>query len=195
MALFQYLRLHNTLVLPEHSTINADVLLGADFVSACGGLKLDYNELGVLESVFLGPQPPVIGEQETNVCEAVDDDVNAAATKLSRHVTVTKDGEDVVLTVNDGEARWKEEEGFWEVAWQWSSGEEPQTIGHGTSEYSRARLTQEQEQHFCKEVDGWISNGWLLEHNPEVHGQPACVLPLMAVVQEHQASTPWIIAI
>ena len=97
----------------------------------CGGLKFGYN--GALESVFLGPQPPVIGEQETNVCEAVDDDVNAAATKLSRHVTVTKDGEDVVLTVNDGEARWKEEEGFWEVAWQWSSGEEPQTtIENGT---------------------------------------------------------------
>ena len=115
--------LHDTLVLPELSTINADVLLGADFVSACGGLKLGYKKLGVLESVFLGPQPPVIREQEANVCEAVDDDVNAAAMKLSRHVTVTKDGEDVVLTVNDGEARWKEEEGFWEVAWQWSSGE------------------------------------------------------------------------
>ena len=39
-------------------------------------------------------------------------------------------------------------------------------------------------------MDGWISNVWLLEDNPEVHGQPACVLPLMAAVQEHQASTP-----
>lgn len=55
-------------------------------------------------------------------------------------------------------------------------------------EYSRCRLTPDQEVKFQDEVNGWIEKGWLVPHNETLHGKPSCVLPLMAQVQEHKSS-------
>ena len=63
-------------------------------------------------------------------------------------------------------------------------------IESGPGEYSRSRLTPHQEGLFQAEVEKWIESGWLVPHNPEVHRQPAAVLPLIAQVQEHKATTP-----
>ena len=57
-------------------------------------------------------------------------------------------------------------------------------------EYSRSRLTSHQEGLFQAEVEKWIESGWLVQNNPEVHGQPALVLPLIAQVQAHEATQP-----
>ena len=48
----------------------------------------------------------------------------------------------------------------------------------------------DQEQLFCSEVDNWVERGWLVPHNPEVHGKPLLVLPLLAVVQGRKESMP-----
>ena len=63
-------------------------------------------------------------------------------------------------------------------------------IGSGVGEYSRKHLTAEQEELFCQEVESWIKNQWLVEHDPAVHGEPGGVLPLLARTQEHKSSTP-----
>ena len=63
-------------------------------------------------------------------------------------------------------------------------------IGSGLGEYSHARLSPEQEALYEAEVEKWRSNGWLVEHNPEKHGEPRCVLPLLAATQEHKPTTP-----
>ena len=56
--------------------------------------------------------------------------------------------------------------------------------------YSRSKLSAEEEKHFCSEVESWIANGWLIKHDPSAHGEPAAVLPLLAVSQPHKSSTP-----
>ena len=43
---------------------------------------------------------------------------------------------------------------------------------------------------FVGEVMKWINAGWLVPHNDALHGSPTAVLPLLAQMQEHKASTP-----
>ena len=64
-------------------------------------------------------------------------------------------------------------------------------IGSGVAEYSRSRLSAEQEESFPQlSMSGYIENGWLVDHDTDKHGASDCVLPLMAVLQEHKQSTP-----
>ena len=57
-------------------------------------------------------------------------------------------------------------------------------------EYDWSKLSPEQEAQFRSEVDGWISRGWLVEHDSSCHEEPVSVLPLLAKVQSHKSSTP-----
>ena len=57
-------------------------------------------------------------------------------------------------------------------------------MASGVAEYSRSRLSAEQEEKFSAAVDEWVENGWLVDHDTDQHGAPACVLPLMAVLKE-----------
>ena len=76
------------------------------------------------------------------------------------------------------------------MTWQWSPGVAPATtIGSGVGAYSLSKLSAKEEKHFCSEVESWIANGWLIKHDPSVHGEPAAVLPLLAVSQPHKSST------
>ena len=43
---------------------------------------------------------------------------------------------------------------------------------------------------FVGEVMKWIDASWLVPDNDALHGSPAPVLPLLAQMQEHKASTP-----
>ena len=163
-------------VVQDLHVVNADVLIGADVVAGSNGLHFEYKENDLCRIQF-GPDTPVVG--------------SAADSHPMSHVTVTFEGDDVVLSSSDGAVRWKAGEGCWELAWRWKDGEEPSApIGSGLGEYSRSRLTPHQEGLFQAEVEKWIESGWLVPHNPEVHGQPAAVLPLIAQVQEHKATTP-----
>ena len=63
-------------------------------------------------------------------------------------------------------------------------------LASGVGQYSRTKLSPEQEVKFCSEVDAWIDNGWLVPYGAARHGPPGAVLPLLAVCQEHKAMTP-----
>ena len=176
-------------VVDNLDVVQSDVLIGNDVVTGSGGLYLDY-ESGVLSRVVFGVQDSVPATA-SNVAAA---SVGADEVKVdhpSFHVRAERDGADVVLMTDDAEVRWDSANQRWMVTWRWKEGSPPQgTIGSGISEYSRSGLTAEQEQQFSDEVDGWIERGWLVPHDESLHGKPACVLPLLAQVQEHKATTP-----
>ena len=163
-------------------------MVGSDLIAHCGGLHLEYSDDGTLSSVLFGPAAvanPVCG-------------VTTPATSTSnrelflKHVDVHEDATsgNVTLTTDDGSVRWIADEKRWEVTWQWSSGAVPTTtISSGVGSYSRSKLSAE-EKHFCSEVESWIANGWLIKHDPSVHGEPSAVLLLLAVSQPHKSSTP-----
>ena len=45
--------------------------------------------------------------------------------KLSRHIAIEHDGEDVVLSVDDGEVHWCRSEAHWVAGWRWAYGDAP----------------------------------------------------------------------
>ena len=92
---------------------------------------------------------------------ADDSPMPAASTrppsKLSHHVKVETDENDVILKVDDDEMRCMSAEKRWEVKSVWKSGEEPNgRDGPGISEYPRKKITAEEETQFCSAVDEWI---------------------------------------
>ena len=111
---------------------------------------------------------------------------------LSCHISVDQlDNGDVVLRAGDFCVRWDAEKQHWILAWQWLDGKKPARVsGPAIGEYSRSKLTSEQEQHYRDEVKLWIDNGWLVPRDLSRHGVPASILPLMAVCQEHKSTMP-----
>ena len=170
----------SVLVVPELSVVGTEVLIGSDMVATCGGLKLDYDHECSLSAVVLGSRCDVaaatsVGEQDHPL----------------RHVSAETDGDDIVLSSDDGSVRWDSEHGRWVLKWKWKDGHPPSaSIGPGIGEYSRAKLTATEEELFGLEVQTWIDSGWLVPHDDVEHGEPACVLPLLAVVQPHKPTTP-----
>ena len=182
------------LVVPSLRVVNADALIGSDVVQRAGGLHLDYDESGLCAAQF-GSQKED-SDSAVSVCGAasviseatVSTEPNSA--KLSRHIEVSAQNDDVILTVEDGEMRWRHEDGYWEVKWNWLNGRAPASIkGPSIGEYSREKLSEEEELSFCEEVQTWIDNGVIVKHDASVHGEPVAVLPFMAVSQQHK-STP-----
>ena len=43
-------------------------------------------------------------------------------------------------------------------------------VCHGVSEYSRPKLTPDQERLFAAEVDKWVDESWLVPHDEDVYG-------------------------
>ena len=178
------------LVVDNLSTVGADILIDLDIISSSGGVKLQYDsENGVLTDVVFGPG----GTPTVAAAAALD----ATASEMPRHVTVVQDGADVTLVMSDGEAHFDSQDKTWEVKWQWKDGEAPTVpLGSGVGQYSRTKLSPEQEVKFCSEVNAWIDNGWLVPYDAARHSPPppppppGAVLPLLAVCQEHKATTP-----
>eukprot|EP00117_Sycon_ciliatum_P045998 scpid93880/ scgid32998/ len=170
--------------------VQSEVLVGNDVVTGSGGVFLDYSESGVLCRVVFGTQqslPPAPSDVTAASVVSSNDDVDHP----SYHVSAERDSADIVLTTDDAEVRWNGSSKQWVASWKWKSGTPPiGTIGSGIGEYSRNKLTAEQEQLFTQEVDSWIERGWLVPHDEQLHGKPACVLPPLAQVQEHKESTP-----
>ena len=111
--------------------------------------------------------------------------------KLSHHVQVETDDNDVILKVDNGEMRCMSAEKRWKVKWERKSGEEPNgRDGPGISEYPRKNITAEEETQFCSAADEWIERGWLVKHTADTHGRTACVLLLIVVSQPHKKYTP-----
>ena len=98
---------------------------------------------------------------------------------------------DIVLHSSDLVLHWHAKAKYWELSWKWLNDREPAgCVGSGLGEYPRTKLSSEQEDLFEVEVAKWLENGWMVPHDSSVHGEPRCVLPLLAASQEHKASTP-----
>lgn len=167
-------------VVDSLDSVNAEAVIGLELISALGGVDVRYD-----------------GDQPVSVVFGTRPDVCASAANTSepkhplRHVEVEEDGRgNVKLSTDDGFVIWNAEEKHWTLTWTWKGEEPEQPVGPGIGEYPRSKLTDEQEQLFQREVDGWLESGWLIPHDPVQHGSPRCVLPLIAQVQDHKPSTP-----
>ncbi|XP_065182549.1 uncharacterized protein LOC135813378 [Sycon ciliatum] len=180
----------SVLVVPDLSVLNTDMVVGNDVVTRAGGMHLQYAD-GCLLSVSFGcaAVPAAVSAAADVLPKPADS--TARTSKLSRHVTVNHSGDDVTLSVDDGEVHWNAAAGYWSMKWHWRDDMPPaEPIGSGIGEYPRAKLTADQELQFNAEVDAWIQQGWLVPHDADVHGPPGAILPLIAKCQEHKASTP-----
>ena len=175
------------LVVDTLVVVDADILLGLDIISSVGGVHLGYAPDGVLATVWFGrPRDPSTASDTTS-----ESDNPESSAKLPRDVSVSRDGPNVTLSMGDAEVAFDAERGFWEVQWRWSAGAPPQApIGSGIGEYSRQKLSPEQEAKFQAEIDLWLAEGWLVPYDADRHGPPGAVLPLLAVCQEHKPTTP-----
>ena len=169
----------HALVLPELSVVAADVLIGSDFVASSGGLHLEYSDDGSLVGVTFGRAAMIDVEADvaaSTVESALPGSECDVEQKLSRHIAVEHDGDDVVFSVYDGEVRWCGSEGHWVARWRWADGNAPVgNIGPGVAEYSRSRLSAEQEEKFSAAVDECqlVENCWLVDHDTDKRGSLA----------------------
>lgn len=171
------------LVIESLDVVRADMLLGADLVAAAGGLNLEYSEDQKLTAVRFGATTKQSSEPIASVLSPDEHPL--------QDVEVTCDGGDVLLSTPDGEARWDSANRRWVMSWKWKDGCPPAVpVGSGIGEYSRSGLTSDQEHLFATEVESWISQGWLVPHDEDVHGPVAGVLPWIAQPQEHKPTTP-----
>eukprot|EP00117_Sycon_ciliatum_P022483 scpid27783/ scgid19383/ len=170
-------------VVPDLDVVAADVLLGSDLVAASGGLQLWYDD-STLSAVRFGATPTAAPATVASVSQSATTSVHP-----SKHVTTEYTADGVTFGADDGTVAWNGSS--WELRWNWKNGQPPtQPVGSGLGQYNRSNLTPEQEVKFNDEVESWIANGWLVEHSSEIHGEPAAVLPIMAVEEEHKESTP-----
>ena len=173
-------------VVKSLEVVAADLLIGIDIVSSLGGVHLVYDEAsGGLTKVTFGPKlqnPAAVGALA---------EPESTTQKMPGHVSVAQEDGRVTLTMSDGEAVFDKANRFWTVCWKWADGEAPtHPIGAGIGEYSRQRLSEDQEAKFQEEVTMWVEKGWLVPCHVDKHGPIGAVLSLLAVCQEHKATTP-----
>ena len=133
------------LVVQKLNVVCADVLIGAHLVAMAGGLELSYNEDGVLYGVCLGKQKP-------------DTDVAAAsAAKISRHISTTNVGEDVVLEADAFCVEWSNTKRPWELMWHWKDGAPP--IRLVLDSICAINLHINKKQFLCR---GWKLDQWMV---------------------------------
>ncbi|XP_067934365.1 uncharacterized protein [Watersipora subatra] len=66
----------------------------------------------------------------------------------------------------------------WTVKWKWK-GNEP-LLSNQCAQYT---IKENCKQQYANEIEQWIHDGWLVEHDERVHGTVDGLIPLMAVVQ------------
>jgi len=100
---------------------------------------------------------------------------NAPSRKGDRSSTATRCKEPLSISDKDFEASFKD--GCWTARWRWSASE-PERLQKRIAEY---KCTQNPGVHekYTKEIQKWISNGWLVKWDGPVKG----FIPLLAVVQ------------
>ena len=183
------------LVVDDLSVVEADVLIGVNSIATLGGVHMQYDAgelVGVVFGTVSAACPLVLASSTPDEHPSRPESEARAVAEDFHHADVEKlRNGDVVLRASDMILRWSTADKAWEVQWQWADKTEPTTcIGSGLGEYPRSKLSKEQEQLFGDEVEKWLGNGWLVKHDVEKHGEPRCVLPLLAATQEHKASTP-----
>ena len=104
---------------------------------------------------------------------------------------MVREVDNVILLAQAGDVRWSAEAKRCVLSCRWKD-EEPlqKPFRSGFGQCARNQLSEPEEQLFGEEVNKWINNGLLVEHDPAMHGEVATVLPLLAKVQEHKSSTP-----
>ena len=132
-------------VVESLSQVNADVVMGVDTISSLGGVDLKYDE-GCLTAVQFG------------LAAAVVEDKHPLPS-----VSVSSQGNDVVLDMDDTTVRWKSAEGYWELQWKWQEGHDPdKPLGSGIGQYPRHGLSAGEEEQFVSAIEERISSGWLV---------------------------------
>ena len=125
------------------------------------------------------------------ICVATGRTSEPPKQQLSQHISVERDSNSVTLSSTDFGVRWDDGQKSWTVGWVWQGGVEPTHMpGSGVAEYSRKKLSAEQERQYQQEVQSWINNGWRVPHELSCHGRPGATLPFMAARQGHKPSTP-----
>ena len=133
------------MVVDSLDVVGTEILIGADAIAQSGGVRLRYDNGKRLDGVFFG-------RAVTAVTANAASDLDAHP---SRHVKVTRDGDDVFLSTQEGEVRWDASSEKWVLSWQWKDGEPPkEPFGSGIGQYSQNRLSAAEEQQFCEEVRG-----------------------------------------
>lgn len=84
----------------------------------------------------------------------------------------------------DFTARFDADRREWTVAWKWANGAGPDCLTNGVAQYAVAPSARDE---FDREIDAWITNGWLLPYDEQADGPPRGLVPLMAVRQNNQA--------
>lgn len=69
----------------------------------------------------------------------------------------------------------------WTVSWKWK-GEEP-VLRNQCGEYA---ISDQCRAGYEEEVESWIGNSWLVEHDSSVHGDVQGVIPMMAAFQPNK---------
>lgn len=88
------------------------------------------------------------------------------------------------LTVNapDFSVRFDTKCRVWIVSWKWANGAAPDCLKNTVAQYN---VSPSMRQEFDKELELWISNGWLVPYSEQQHGAPQGLVPLMAVQQNN----------
>ena len=173
--------------LPEVSFLflvvpSTDVILGNDLIGVAGDVRLRYQDGELVQAEF----------GESPAAPAVTGIANDEAVKESfRHSKVDQhDNGDVTHSTSDLSVSWNASAKKRAPSWERVDGEPMKSVGSGIGKYPRTKLSDEQQEIFSSEVEKWLSNRWLVKHNPKKHGDPKCVLPLLAAPQEHNPSNP-----
>ena len=95
-----------------------------------------------------------------------------AAVGVSESPQVQVDDSDFVATFNGDK---------WTVRWKWKDGEP--TLKNQCAQYT---ITDECQAPYEAEMEKWIQDGWLEEHDEAVHGRVQGVIPLMAAFQPNK---------
>jgi len=159
------------------ASVRSDVLLGTELVSALGGVNLGYDDGRLTQVVFGGQQQSATSVVGTTPSEEVPQHPYP-------HVKAsTSDDGQVTLSTDDGSVHWDPKKGYWELSWRWLDEEPTKPIGPGLGEYSRKKLSEDQEALFQSELELWKERGWLSPYSTDKHGEPMCVLSLIAQAQ------------
>ena len=177
-------------VVGDLSVVQADMIVGVNIIASLGGVDLRFSD-GALVGVYFGActsaAVSAAEETETESIGAVCSDDKHPL----RNVSVLREADgNVELTSNDVIVNWNDANKTWTLLWKWLDGVGPHhPVDSGLGEYLRTKLSPDQEEVFTEEVQKWLDNGWLVKHDPARHGEPQCVLPLLALPQEHKPTT------
>jgi len=156
-----------------------DLLLGLDGIEALGGVTVrhgnaefagcTHNAVGASAVTLPAPADGLCPASSGNV---LSENLGHAEMAESGPCDLSVEEDDFCATFHNGR---------WTVRWKWKG--EPPTLHNKCGEYSvRAEDRDAYEAEMCK----WIDEGFLVPHDPVVHGKVDAVIPMMAVSQPNK---------